>query len=36
MPEDSRRVRDAGADAVLVGEAVMRDPALLAKLSALV
>lgn len=24
MPEDSRRLRNAGADAVLVGEAVMR------------
>ena len=35
MPEDGRRLRDAGADAVLVGEAAMRDPALIAKLSAL-
>ena len=34
-PEDGRRLRDAGADAVLVGEAAMRDPALVAKLSAL-
>ena len=34
-PEDARRLRDAGADAVLVGEAAMRDPALIAKLSAL-
>ena len=34
-PEDARRLRDAGADAVLVGEAAMRDPALVAKLSAL-
>ena len=33
--EDGRRLRDAGADAVLVGEAAMRDPALVAKLSAL-
>jgi indole-3-glycerol phosphate synthase len=35
LPEDARRLRDAGADAVLVGEAAMRDPALVAKLSAL-
>ena len=34
-PEDGRRLRDAGADAVLVGEAAMRGPALIAKLSAL-
>jgi indole-3-glycerol phosphate synthase len=34
-PEDARRLRDAGADAVLVGEAAMRDPGLVAKLSAL-
>ena len=34
-PEDARRLREAGADAVLVGEAAMRDPALVAKLSAL-
>ena len=34
-PEDAWRLRDAGADAVLVGEAAMRDPALVAKLSAL-
>ncbi len=34
-PEDARRLRDAGADAVLVGEAAMRDPSLVAKLSAL-
>lgn len=34
-PEDGRRLRDAGADAVLVGEAAMRDPSLVAKLSAL-
>ncbi len=33
--EDGRRLRDAGADAMLVGEAAMRDPALVAKLSAL-
>jgi indole-3-glycerol phosphate synthase len=31
--EDAQRLRDAGADAVLVGEAAMRDPALVAKLS---
>jgi indole-3-glycerol phosphate synthase len=34
-PEDAKRLRDAGADAVLVGEAAMRDPGLVAKLSAL-
>ena len=34
-PEDGRRLRDAGADAVLVGEAAMRNPALVAALSAL-
>jgi indole-3-glycerol phosphate synthase len=34
-PEDARRLRDAGADAVLVGEAAMREPALVARLSAL-
>ncbi len=34
-PEDARRLRDAGADAVLVGEAAMRDPDLVAKLAAL-
>jgi indole-3-glycerol phosphate synthase len=32
-PEDARRLRDAGADAVLVGEAAMRDPGLVARLS---
>ena len=32
-PEDGRRLRDAGADAVLVGEAAMRDPALVDRLS---
>src|SRR3712207_3693996 len=32
-PEDGWRLRDAGADAVLVGEAAMRDPALVARLS---
>ncbi len=32
-PEDGRRLRDAGADAVLVGEAAMREPALVARLS---
>jgi indole-3-glycerol phosphate synthase len=31
--EDGRRLRVAGADAVLVGEAAMRDPALVARLS---
>ena len=34
-PEDARRLRDAGADAVLVGEAAMRDPGLVARLSGL-
>jgi indole-3-glycerol phosphate synthase len=34
-PEDGRRLRDAGADAILVGESAMRAPALVAKLSAL-
>jgi indole-3-glycerol phosphate synthase len=34
-PEDARRLRDAGADAVLVGEAAMRDPALVARLASL-
>jgi indole-3-glycerol phosphate synthase len=34
-PEDARRLRDTGADAVLVGEAAMRDPALVARLSAI-
>ena len=33
--EDARRLRDAGADAVLVGEAAMRDPALVAELSSI-
>jgi indole-3-glycerol phosphate synthase len=33
-PEDAKRLRDAGADAVLVGEAAMRDPTLVGKLSA--
>ncbi len=32
-PEDGRRLLDAGADAVLVGEAAMRDPALVAMIS---
>ncbi len=32
-PEDGRRLQDAGTDAVLVGEAAMRDPALVARLS---
>ena len=34
-PEDGRRSRGAGADAVLVGEAAMRGPALVVKLSAM-
>ena len=34
-PGDALRLRNAGADAVLVGEAAMRDPALVAKLSEL-
>ena len=34
-PEDAHRLRDAGADAVLVGEAAMRDPNLVAELAAL-
>jgi indole-3-glycerol phosphate synthase len=34
-PDDARRLRDAGADAVLVGEAAMRDPGLVARLSSL-
>ena len=34
-PEDGH-LRDAGADAVLVGEATMRDPAPVVKLSALI
>lgn len=34
-PEDARRLRDAGADAVLVGEAAMRDPRLVARLASL-
>ena len=33
--EDARRLREAGADAVLVGEAAMRDPELVAKFSGL-
>jgi indole-3-glycerol phosphate synthase len=32
--EDARRMREAGAEAVLVGEAAMRDPSLVAELSA--
>ncbi len=31
----ARRLRDAGADAVLVGEAAMRDPALVARIASL-
>jgi indole-3-glycerol phosphate synthase len=34
-PEDARRLRDAGAEAVLVGEAAMRDPNLVARLASL-
>ncbi len=34
-PEDGRRLRNVGADAVLVGEGAMRDPSLVAKLAAL-
>jgi indole-3-glycerol phosphate synthase len=34
-PEDARRLRGAGADAVLVGEAAMRDPGLVAHLASL-
>ena len=34
-PDDARRLRDAGADAVLVGEAAMRDPGLVARLASL-
>lgn len=34
-PEDARRLRDAGADAVLVGEAAMRDPQLVAEVAAI-
>jgi indole-3-glycerol phosphate synthase len=33
--EDARRMRDAGADAVLVGEAAMRDPRLVARMASL-
>lgn len=33
--QDARRLRDAGADAVLVGEAAMRDPGLVARASSL-
>jgi indole-3-glycerol phosphate synthase len=33
--DDGRRLRDAGADAVLVGEAAMRDPGLVARLASL-
>jgi indole-3-glycerol phosphate synthase len=32
-PDDAKRLRDAGADAVLVGEAAMRAPALVANLA---
>ena len=34
-PDDARRLREAGADAVLVGEAAMRDPGLIARLTSL-
>jgi indole-3-glycerol phosphate synthase len=34
-PEDARRLRGAGADAVLVGEAAMRDPSLVARMASL-
>ena len=33
--EDARRLRDAGADAVLVGEAAMRDPGVIAKITSI-
>ena len=33
--EDAHRMRDAGADAVLVGEAAMRDPGLVARMASL-
>ncbi len=33
--EDARRLREAGADAVLVGEAAMREPGLVAEIAAL-
>jgi indole-3-glycerol phosphate synthase len=33
--DDGRRLREAGADAVLVGEAAMRDPGLVARLVSL-
>jgi indole-3-glycerol phosphate synthase len=33
--QDARRMRDAGADAVLVGEAAMREPALVARMASL-
>lgn len=33
--EDARRLREAGADAVLVGEAAMRDPRLVSQMAAL-
>jgi indole-3-glycerol phosphate synthase len=33
--EDARRLRDVGADAILVGEAAMRDPNLVARLASL-
>jgi indole-3-glycerol phosphate synthase len=35
IPEDARRLHDAGADAVLVGEAAMRDPGLVSRLASL-
>jgi indole-3-glycerol phosphate synthase len=33
--EDAKRLRAAGADAVLVGEAAMREPALVARMASL-
>jgi len=33
--DDARRMRGAGADAVLVGEAAMREPALVARMASL-
>jgi indole-3-glycerol phosphate synthase len=33
--DDAKRLRDAGADAVLVGEAAMREPTLVAEISGL-
>jgi indole-3-glycerol phosphate synthase len=33
--DDAKRLRDAGADAALVGEATMREPTLVAEISGL-